>query len=98
MATYVILNIVFMAVVLLALKIRPHRPSKVLLLTALLLVLLTAVFDNVIILLDIVNYEPSKILGIRIGSAPIEDFMYALLALVIVPVVWRKLGRSNAQS
>lgn len=45
------------------------------------LFVLTAVFDNLIVGLSIVDYDPAKILGIHIGVAPVEDFMYALLAV-----------------
>ena len=96
MATYVVLNILFMAVVLLLLKIKPRRPSKAFLLTLCVLLVLTLVFDNVIVGLSIVGYDPSKILGIKLGVAPIEDFMYAVLAVVLVPTLWHILGRHHA--
>jgi lycopene cyclase domain-containing protein len=57
--------------------------------TALILVVLTAIFDNVIIGLGIVAYDPHKILGLYIYKAPIEDFFYALLAVCLVPALWR---------
>jgi lycopene cyclase domain-containing protein len=52
------------------------------------LVLLTAVFDNVIVGTGIVGYDPSRILGIRLGVAPIEDFAYAIAAALALPALW----------
>lgn len=50
--------------------------------------LLTAVFDNAIIGFGIVDYDSSKISGIRVGLAPIEDFAYTLAGAVLIPVLW----------
>jgi lycopene cyclase domain-containing protein len=91
------MNIVFMAIVLIALAVRPSRPSKAFIATFVGLIVLTALFDNLIIAADIVGYDSSKISGWYVGIAPIEDFMYALLAAVIVPVIWTKLGKKYAQ-
>jgi lycopene cyclase domain-containing protein len=69
-----------------------RRPSIAIAVTLGILLVLTAVFDNIIIALSIVGYDPAKILNIYVGSAPIEDFMYAILAVMLVPAIWRKLG------
>ena len=50
----------------------------------LLLMIMTAVFDNIIVLTGIVSYDESKIAGIKILAAPIEDFAYTL---VLVPLI-----------
>jgi len=52
------------------------------------LVALTAVFDNVIVGTGIVAYDGSKILGLRIGVAPVEDFSYAVAAALALPALW----------
>ena len=57
------------------------------------MLLLTAIFDNAIVLTKIVAYAPAKISGIMIGVAPIEDFFYTVAAVLIVPSVWTFLGR-----
>lgn len=49
---------------------------------------LTTVFDNVIILTGVVDYDHSLTSGIRIGVAPIEDYAYSLFAAVALPAVW----------
>ncbi|WP_375390034.1 lycopene cyclase domain-containing protein [uncultured Amnibacterium sp.] len=57
------------------------------------LVALTAVFDNVIVGSGIVAYDPSRILGARVGVAPVEDFSYAIVAALALPALWVLLGR-----
>ena len=52
------------------------------------LLLVTAVFDNVMIGIGLVGYDSSKISGAFIGIAPLEDFGYAVAAAVLLPSVW----------
>jgi lycopene cyclase domain-containing protein len=52
------------------------------------LLAITAVGDSLIVGSGIVAYDPTKILGIMIGFAPVEDFAYAIVAIVLVPVIW----------
>lgn len=58
---------------------------KVLFLAAIFMLLMTLVFDNLIIGSGIVDYDYSKTSGIMLFLAPIEDFAYTLVALVLVP-------------
>ena len=58
---------------------------------AVVLVALTAIFDNVMIAADLFTYPEHNISGIRIGLAPIEDFSYPLCAAFLVPAVWTLL-------
>jgi lycopene cyclase domain-containing protein len=97
MATYVIVNIVFIAIILLLLRARPRRPSRASLTTLAILLALTAVFDSIIVGLSIVGYDASKIIGLYIGNAPIEDFFYAVLAVIVVPTLWQKIGDTHAR-
>jgi lycopene cyclase domain-containing protein len=97
MATYVIVNIIFIAIVLLLLRERPGRPSRASLITLAILLALTAVFDSIIVGLSIVGYDASKIIGLYIGNAPIEDFFYAVLAVIVVPTLWQKIGDTHAR-
>jgi lycopene cyclase domain-containing protein len=64
------------------------KPSKAWWTTLIVLLILTAIFDSIIIAAGIVEYSPNKILGIYLGFAPIEDFFYAVLAVIIVPALW----------
>jgi lycopene cyclase domain-containing protein len=97
MATYVIVNIIFIAIVLLLLRERPGRPSRASLITLAILLALTAVFDSIIVGLSIVGYDASKIIGLYIGNAPIEDFFYAVLAVIVVPTLWQKIWYTHAR-
>ncbi|WP_462417564.1 lycopene cyclase domain-containing protein [Kytococcus sp. Marseille-QA3725] len=53
----------------------------------------TAVFDSLIISAGIVAYDEAHLLGLRIGTAPVEDFAYALAAMVLLPALW--VGRRH---
>ena len=86
--TYLILNLIFLACIAGLFMQYLTKPNKAWWLTLLILIILTAVFDNVIVGLNIVGYDSQKILGWYIGKAPIEDFFYAILAVVIVPALW----------
>lgn len=92
MTTYLVLNLVFLASVFLFLPKQLSKPKKAFWLTLAALLVLTAVFDPLIIALDIVGYDSTKLLGLYWFGAPIEDFFYALYAAIMVPLVWHKLG------
>lgn len=53
---------------------------------------MTAVFDNVMIGIGLVGYDASKISGVFVGIAPLEDFSYAVAALILLPSLWVLLG------
>jgi lycopene cyclase domain-containing protein len=53
----------------------------------LILMLMTAVFDNLIILAGIVSYDESKLSGIKVLVAPIEDFAYTLVLVPLIALV-----------
>lgn len=52
------------------------------------LLVLTAIFDNIMISAGLVAYDDSLTSGLRLGVAPLEDFAYAVAAAVFVPSVW----------
>jgi len=52
------------------------------------LMVFSIVFDNVMIGIGLVAYDTSKISGIYIGVAPIEDFFYTVAAVVFLPTLW----------
>ena len=54
---------------------------------------LSFVFDNLIIWAGIVAYDPEKISGIKIGIAPIEDFSYTVVAVILVPTIFNLLAK-----
>jgi lycopene cyclase domain-containing protein len=56
---------------------------------------MTIIFDSLIVVFDIVRYDSSKITSLYLGFAPIEDYIYALVAIVVIPAIWKKLGRKE---
>jgi lycopene cyclase domain-containing protein len=84
--TYLLLTVTVMALVAIyAFLMRHWLVAKPLVGTAAVMLTLTAIFDNVIIETGIVAYDQGKISGIMVGVAPIEDFAYTVLAIVLVP-------------
>ncbi|KRO46424.1 MAG: hypothetical protein ABR68_04520 [Microbacteriaceae bacterium BACL28 MAG-120531-bin53] len=84
--TYLLLTVTVMAfVAIYAFLMRHWMVAKPLVGTAAVMLMLTAIFDNVIIATGIVAYDQEKISGIMVGVAPIEDFAYTVLAIVLVP-------------
>ncbi|MDQ1513820.1 MAG: hypothetical protein QOC59_1662 [Microbacteriaceae bacterium] len=100
MTTYLLLSLVVLvpvaalsSVVLLRAG-RPAVPSALVALAVLLV--LTAVFDQVLVGSGIVGYDTSRILGLRIGVAPVEDFAYPIAAALALPALWHLLGPRKA--
>lgn len=93
--TYWLLNVVFLLIVALlaCAAILAHRAPRwrIVGLAAIPLVILTAVFDNVLVGVGIVAYDPTRISGVRVGVAPVEDFAYAIAAVVLLPCLWSLL-------
>ncbi|MEY4961766.1 MAG: hypothetical protein RLZZ249_463 [Actinomycetota bacterium] len=73
--------------------VRKNLRVRPLLVTALVMLTLTLIFDNVIIGTGIVAYDQEKLLGIMLGYAPIEDFAYTLVALVLTPSLYEMFRR-----
>ena len=67
------------------------------LITLVALIALTAVFDNVIVGTGIVAYDETRILGVRLGVAPVEDCSYCVVAALALPAIWVLLGRRRAR-
>ncbi|YCK81751.1 prenyltransferase [Arthrobacter sp. D3-18] len=62
------------------------------------LAVLTAVFDSVMIGMELFHYDAAHILGVKIGLAPIEDFAYPLAGVVALPGLWMWLTRKRKGS
>lgn len=94
--TYWLLNAAFLAVVALvalaAVLARRAPHWRAVGLAAIVLLLLTAVFDNLLVATGIVGYDASRISGVLVGVAPLEDFAYAVAAVVLLPSLWHLLG------
>lgn len=87
--TYLLLNIIFLFIVMSILVLsRKLRWNSAMTWTMIVLIVATAIFDSLIVGVEIVAYDEAKILGLRVGQAPIEDFFYAILAGIIIPTIW----------
>lgn len=95
--TYWALNAIFLAVVLVValLALRRLRWAAIGVTAAILLVM-TAIFDNVMISVGLVAYNESLVGGVFVGVAPVEDFAYAIAAIIGLPSLWVLLGRRDA--
>ena len=90
--TYWALNAIFLAVVAVVVILARRRLNwPAVGITAAVLLVMTAVFDNIMIGFGLVAYEPSLISGAFIGIAPLEDFAYAIAAIVGLPSLWHLL-------
>lgn len=62
------------------------------------LVVLTAVFDSIMIWADLFYYAPEMLVGLHIGLAPIEDFSYPVAGAVLLPSLWVLLRRRRSRA
>ena len=101
--TYSLLNTIFLGLALWFMVIayvvsarRGVRVGKplwiVLVATAVIMLITTAIFDNVIIGSGLVAYDSETLLGIMVGLAPVEDFAYTVAAVMVLPALWILLG------
>jgi len=94
--TYLALNLTFMFIAFVTLNLVSRKsPWRAIGFTMLWMLLVTLVFDNVIIGLEIVGYDKTKISGILLGLAPIEDFAYTVVAVLAVSIIWTKLTKEK---
>lgn len=104
MTTYALIGLPFLAVAVIAALLasrtlpaagRRRRWIATAIAAAVLLVL-TAVFDTVMIAAGLFAYADGTRLGPTVGLAPIEDFAYPIAAVLVVPAVWT-LARGRAR-
>lgn len=102
--TYWQVNLVFLAVVAVVLVVwivrssrsRIRLPWAAIAATMAVLLVMTAVFDNIMIGVGLVGYDAESISGAFIGIAPLEDFAYAIAAVLLLPAAWSLLGRATS--
>ena len=94
-ATYAVLNVAFLAVATIFAWPWLRRSKRHFVIICVHLLVMTAIFDSLIVWSGIVGYDASKILGLRIGTAPVEDFAYAVAAALLVPSVWHRVKKKK---
>ncbi|WP_353813888.1 lycopene cyclase domain-containing protein [Agromyces sp. SYSU T00266] len=98
--TYLLISLPFLAVAAIAAwAVRPrgrtasrHRAIATGI-AAVVLFVLTAVFDSLIVGTGIVAYDDAHRSGLAVGLAPIEDFLYPLAGVLLLPAIWSLIGR-----
>ena len=99
--TYALILLPFAAVTLVVTLITARLPAfgrrmTASVVAAVVLVVLTAVFDNIMISAGLVAYPPENLSGLRIGVAPLEDFAYPVCGAFLLPAVWTILSRRDS--
>lgn len=61
-------------------------------LTVVVLLVLTVVFDSLMIAADLFRFAEEDLLGLRIGLAPLEDLAWPLAAGLLLPSLWLLLA------
>jgi len=63
------------------------------------LLVLTAVFDSLMIAADLFRFDERRLLGVRVLLAPVEDLAWPLASALALPALWALLGhRSRARA
>jgi lycopene cyclase domain-containing protein len=86
---YLLLNLIVLLVIAVVFRSKLRQGiSRASLYTLLVILLLTALFDSLIIMAGVVSYNLPNILGIYIFKAPVEDFFYTVVSVLLVVVLW----------
>jgi len=104
--TFLLIDLAFLAaataVLAVALVRAPDRARLVrrwwppAIVSAIVLVVLTVVFDNAMIAAGLMTYAPHAVSGARIGLVPVEDLAYPVGGLLILTGLWVLLRRGPA--
>jgi small toxic polypeptide LdrA/B/C/D len=92
--TYALLAVPFLAagllLALLATRRLPHpRPWwTATLLVGAALVVLTGIFDSLMVAADLFRYRDAALLGPRVLLTPVEDLAWPVFAVLAVPALW----------
>lgn len=66
-------------------------------LTIAVLILLTIVFDSLMIYADLFRYDEAHLAGVFLLLAPIEDLAWPVVAGLLLPALWELLGPAAAR-
>lgn len=62
------------------------------------LIVLTAVFDNVMMAAGFFDYGADEISGLRLGLMPLEDFLYPIAGALLLSGAWQLLSTTQRMS
>lgn len=62
------------------------------------LVVLTVVFDSLMVSVDLFRYDASRTLGIDVLLAPLEDLTWPIASALLLPSLWVLAGRTRRGS
>lgn len=94
MYSYILVNTVFIVFALLVvLRLNVVLGRRAILVSSILLLGCMLIFNTYLTALPIVSYNSERILGLRLGTIPLEDFAYLAAALVLTPSVYTYLKR-----
>lgn len=100
--SYAVLGLVFVAVAaVLATAVArlarlPRRWWSATLLVGVVLMVLTAVFDSVMITADLFRYDESALVGPRVWLTPVEDLAWPVFAVLALPALWELAGLAGS--
>ena len=89
--SYLLISVPFLIVAVVLWVVRrnsAHHQVAVTAIVATVLLVLTAIFDNLMIWAELVGYGDEQRLGWQVGLVPIEDFFYPVFVALIVPAFW----------
>lgn len=97
--TYLLISLPFLLLALVLWILRrnsaPRQPAVTAIIMVVLL-MLTAIFDNLMIWGELVGYGDAQRLGLQIGLVPVEDFFYPIFVALIVPAFWPGRRKNRA--
>jgi lycopene cyclase domain-containing protein len=67
-------------------------------LVAVALLVLTAIFDSLMIAADLFRFDESQLLGVHVILAPLEDFAWPLASALALPALWHLLGTRDTRT
>ncbi|WJZ01968.1 lycopene cyclase domain-containing protein [Corynebacterium freiburgense] len=89
--TYLLISTPFLCIALAIAWWRRHTSPRQWMVTGVVmavLLVLTAIFDNLMILAELVGYGEEQHLGLQLGLVPVEDFFYVIFAALVIPALW----------
>lgn len=89
MPRYLLLNLAFILVAATSFSLlRAQLNRRALILSALTMFVCMVVFNSYLTALPIVRYNTAYILGLHVGTTPVEDFSYLAVAVCLGPALF----------